>query len=154
VLGLQLGLGDVVAWGAAGPELALAAAAWLGLRARAAPAVLGALILGLGRDLIGDGPPGVHAVSFAAATLLVRLLGQDLAAGSPIVAALAGLVAAVTASLANLGILALNDAATAPSARAAIASIIWTSLLTPLLIAAMDRYRKHFGFKRSSFEKR
>ena len=153
-LGLQLGLGDVLGWGTAGPELALAAATWVALRARPVPAAVGGLLLGLGRDLIGDGPPGALAFAYALAALVVRQSAKDLASGSPLVAGLAGLLAAVVANVAAATLLALNDAAAAPPVRATLASTLLTALVTPIVVAVLDRFRPAFGFRRSAFEKR
>ena len=154
LLGLQVGLGDVFAWGAWGPELPLLGVIFVSLRARADAAVFGAMLLGLGRDLIGPLPPGLHVVGYGLVAILTTRASRQLLPNAPAVHAGLALGGSLLMAALTLTLAWLRPDVTSPGLWSLLTSALLTALLAPAALGLFGTGRKLFAFRKRSFDPR
>src|SRR5580704_6795193 len=102
-LGLQLGLARAIEWKDAAPDFVLLAIIFLSLNAPRDTALLACFILGLLRDLAGDGTLGLYALSYSMVALIIVGVQQAVARRHPVMhfmlTLLGGLLIAIILSL-------------------------------------------------------
>src|SRR4051794_16660217 len=100
LLGLQVGLGDFVAWHGARPNLILIGALFVALQAPRDTALMACFLLGLMQDLFTQQPPGLYAVSYGLLAMLLGGTQQSLYKDHPLAHLLLALVGgAITAAV-------------------------------------------------------
>src|SRR3954454_9286588 len=151
-LGVQIGLGDFIAWHGARPNLVLIAVVFVALHAPRDAALLGCFSLGLLQDLLSQQPPGLYALSYGCVALLVsgahHYVGRDNPVVHVVLALIGGLFTAVVLSLhawlRPAGPAVVDDATIVAAVRAPILPLyitaIYTALLAPLILWGLHRF--------------
>ncbi|MEM6314588.1 MAG: rod shape-determining protein MreD [Planctomycetota bacterium] len=150
VLGLQLGLGDIVGWGGWGPNLVLIVAAWIAVRASAESALLGPFLLGVTHDLLTPMPLGLLAFTYGIAAVATLRIRKSLIPNAPIVQALITLVFGGLLTVASPTLNRLRGGEPdGPPWTALLVSTILSALLAPLLMPLLERLAEVMGMRRN-----
>ena len=160
-LGLQIGLAPHLRYQAAAPNLVLLAVVYIGLNAPRDAALLGGFCLGVIQDLVTHQPPGLFALSYGLVSLI--LVGSHHVASrdhplTHFMLALAGGLVTAAVLLVHGWIhppapsrAAAPDAAAAPAIRLSVGTeltrALYTALLAPFIIGALQRVKKFFAFE-------
>jgi rod shape-determining protein MreD len=160
-IALQIGLGPLLRWRGAQPNLVLLAAVFVALNAPRDAALLGCFIMGLLQDLLSQQPPGLFALSYGLTAVLATAAHHVVAREHPlthfIVALAGGLVTAAVlllhawvhpaspAAFAPDGVSRLG--AVRPSAGVEFTRVMYTALLAPVAVGLLQRSRRAFAFQ-------
>ena len=160
VLGLQVGLGDFVSWRGAQPNLVLIVAVFVAVNAPRDAGLLAAFLLGLFQDLVSAQPPGLYALSYGLAALVVVGSRQLAYSGHPLthfaLALGGGLVTAVVVYVHGLirppGAPLITDAgdvlpAIRPGLGMLLLGALYTAALAPLVLWLLGKLKPLFGFR-------
>ncbi|MDB5297883.1 MAG: Rod shape-determining protein MreD [Phycisphaerales bacterium] len=160
VLGLQLGVGAFVSWQGAQPNLVLIAAVYVAVNAPRDAGLFGAFLLGLGQDLIGAHPPGLYALSYGLAALLVvgsrQLAYNDHPLSHLALALGGGLITAVVLYVHGLirppgQPLPTDGGEVLPALRPGLGMLLlgalYTAALAPLALWLLGKTKPIFGFR-------
>jgi rod shape-determining protein MreD len=158
-LGLQIGLGDFVSYQGARPNLVLLAVVFIALNAPRDAALLAAFSLGLVQDLLSQQAPGLYALSYSLAAMVIVNVQNALDREHPLthvsVALASGLLTAVMLTLQGWlrppGARVVVDSVTLPAIRVSAGtfflSALYTAVLAPLALWGLQRSRRVFGFQ-------
>lgn len=148
-LGLQTGLARAIEWKSAVPDFVLLAVIFLSLNAPRDTALLACFILGLLRDLAGDGTLGLYALSYGIVALIIVGIQQAVARRNPVthfmLALLGGVLIAVILSVHAW--LRPAEVHVHPSLVPLYSSALYSAVLAPFLIAILQRAIKLFRFQ-------
>jgi rod shape-determining protein MreD len=148
-LGAQVGLAQFLSIGGAPPNLVLIAALFIALNAPKEAALLGCFGLGLMQDLLTQQSLGVFAFSYGLIGLLVMATQNLLFREHPLTHVILGFVG----SLICMIILIIYDVRWFSSgdrtgAGKLLAMMLYTTILSPIVLYFLQRIRKSFGFQR------
>ena len=159
MLGLQVGLGDLAQFKGVGPNLVLLMVVFISLSAPREEALLGAVILGLMQDLVSLQPLGLFAVSYGAVAYIVTAVAPLASHRHPLThvamtfvgACLTGLLLILhdrihpIAAAVNVEGETLRAVRVGP--RVAAVMIVYTTLLSPVVIWLLQRTETWFDFR-------
>ena len=150
-LGLQLGLARAIEWRGASPDFVLLGVIFLCLNARRDSAMLGCFMLGLLRDLAGNGTLGLYALGYGIVAMVVAGLAQGVNRRHPLAHFLLTLFGGGVVAI----VLTLHEwirpvKAEGPlSMGAMFYSVIYSAILAPLALALLQRIGGVFRFQRN-----
>lgn len=146
VLGAQVGLAPYIRIGAP-PNLVLLAAIFIALNAPKEAALLGCFGLGLMQDLLTQQSLGVFAFSYGLIGMLVIGTQNLLYRDHPLTWVLLGFFGSLicTIILVIYGVLPASDGARIGAGKL-IAMMLYTTILSPIVLYLLQRMRKSFGF--------
>jgi rod shape-determining protein MreD len=149
-LGLQIGLARAIEWKEAVPDFVLLAVIFLALNAPRDTALLACFILGLLRDLAGDGTLGLYALSYGIVALVIVGIQQAVARRHPVthfmLALLGGVLVAVILSLHAW--LRPAEPHVRPPIEPLYSSAVYSAVLAPFFISALQSTSRGFRFQR------
>lgn len=168
-LGLQVGMGDYVAFRGASPNLVLLAVIFLAINAPREAALLGCFGLGVMHDLLTQQTPGLYALSYGLVGLMASRTNQVVDRDHPLshftMTLGGGLLVAVVLLLhgwlyppgpaetrwvgGTSGAPATQVAVAAirPSALVELLRVVYTALLAPVVLGVLQRIRRAFNFQ-------
>jgi rod shape-determining protein MreD len=168
-LGLQVGLGDYVAFRGATPNLVLLAVIFLAINAPREAALIGCFGLGVLHDLLTHQAPGLYALGYGLVALTGTRTNQVVYRDHPLThvsMAFGGglLVAAIlllhawiyppgaseTRWVGGAGAVPatqLSLAAVRPSAATELVRVAYTAVLAPVVLGVLQRVRRAFAFQ-------
>jgi rod shape-determining protein MreD len=159
MLGVQLGLSAQAQYHGAGPNLGLLAVVFISLNAPLDEAFLGSFLLGALQDLVTLEPMGLHAFSYGLVALLVSKLAQVAYREHPLTqffmtlvgGIITGLLIWIHAWIHPNGMQVLEGGAIIPgvrlSGRTILISILYTAILAPFVLGALQRMAALFAFE-------
>jgi rod shape-determining protein MreD len=159
ILGVQLGLAAHVQYRGAGPNLGLLAVVFISLNAPIDEAFLGSFLLGALQDLVTLEPMGLYAFSYGLVALLVSRLSQVAHREHPLTqffmtlagGIVTGILLWIHAWIHPNGMALLEASVAVPtvrlSGRTIAVSILYTSILAPFVLGALQRMAPPFAFK-------
>lgn len=158
-LGLQVGLGRYLSWHEARPNLVLIAVVYIALHAKREAALLGCFFVGLCQDALSQHPPGLYALSYGLAGLVVSGAHQAIKRDHPLthfgLALVGGLMtASLLAAHAWLKPAApgrvVDDAAAVPPLRTDVLPLFisagYTAVLASVVLWLVGRLARAFSF--------
>jgi rod shape-determining protein MreD len=153
-MGLQIGLAPYLIWHGAAPNFGLLAMIFIAANARREPALLGCFAIGLFQDLLSVQQPGLFAFSYGLIAWLITGAQQPLVRHSltaqTLLALLGGILTAfvilVQSWLHPAGAAIEGGPAIRISASALFLSVIYTTLLAPVILGLLGRSKKFFAF--------
>lgn len=160
-IGMQLGLGSLLAFGGSPPNFVLLAVIFIAVQAPREPALLGCFALGLIHDLVSQHPLGLHALAYGLSAILIVSAQSAFQRDNP----LAHVLLALASGIIVMVVILLNQrfkpavavaAAEAENALppigmragALIWGVIWTTILAPVVLWPLSHLRRPFGFDR------
>jgi rod shape-determining protein MreD len=150
-LGLQSGLARAIEFHSASPDFTLLAVIFLALNAPRDTALLACFILGLLRDLTGDGTLGLFALSYGSVAVLITGIQQAVNRKHPathiILTLLGGTIVAIILSLHAW--LRPSESGIHPHVAPFFTSAIYSAVLAPLVVGLLDRVSPIFRFQRN-----
>lgn len=146
-LGLQIGMGDYLAFQGAVPNLVLLAVIFVATHAQRDSALLGAFSLGLLQDLLSPHSPGLYALSYGFVGMACVGTSQVLYRESPSM----HLMLAFVGGLITGFIVLLHGWIRGPSVSmwTMLLSIAYTTALSPIVLGLLSRVRRIFAFQGS-----
>jgi rod shape-determining protein MreD len=161
MLGLQLGLGAHVQYRGGGPNLVLLVVVFISLNAPRDEALLGSFLLGAMQDLVTLEPMGLYALSYGLIAILISSVGQLAYREHPLthffMTLIGGMITAVILLIHGwvhpLGP-ARHDGDTViravhQSPRLLVVSVIYTALLSPIVLGVLQRFQGVFSFEQT-----
>ena len=149
MLGLQSGLARAIEWKSASPDFVLLAVIFLALNAPRDTALLACFILGLLRDLSGDGTLGLFALSYGVVAVIVAGVQQAVNRKHPVthflLALIGGIVVAIV--LALHGWIRPPEPGGRPPMGPLIYSAIYSAALAPVVLSALQKIIRLFRFQ-------
>lgn len=158
-IGLQIGLGSLLAFGGSAPNFVLLAAIFIALQAPREAALLGCFALGLIHDLVSQQPLGLHALAYGLVGLMIVGSQSSLQRENPLAHVMLAAVGGIVVTLVILVNQRFTPAAPAeaispeiilPALRvgpgALIWGVIWTTLLAPVVLWPLNKLRRRFAF--------
>jgi rod shape-determining protein MreD len=151
-LGLQTGLSRAIQWDSATPNFVLIAVIFIAINAPRDAALLGAFILGALDDMTSQGILGLLAFSYALSAAMILPIARGMqrkhpAAHFALVLA-AGLLTAIIVSF--HGLIRPVTGSIRPPVGPLFYSAIYSAILAPIVLAALQRTSKLFRFQRTS----
>jgi rod shape-determining protein MreD len=159
MLGLQLGLGAHMQFRGGAPNLVLLVVVFISLNAPRDEAMLGSLLLGAMQDLVTLEPMGLYALSYGLVAMLISSAGQLTFREHPLTQVFMTLIGgSVTAAvlLIHGWIHPLGPArhvgdtvtrAVHESPRLLAVTVIYTALLSPIVLGILQRMQRVFSFE-------
>jgi rod shape-determining protein MreD len=160
ILGLQLGVGEFVSWRGAQPNLVLVVAVFVAINAPRDAGLMAAFLLGLLQDLVSAQPPGLYALSYGLAALVVvgskQLAYSDHPVTHFVLALGGGLVTAVVVYVHGLvrppGVPVTTEGGEVlspfrPGLGMLLFAALYTAALAPLLFWLLGKFKPAFGFR-------
>jgi rod shape-determining protein MreD len=158
-LGIQLGLGSYASFRGVSPNLVLLVVVFISLNARREPAMLGCFLLGAVQDLISLQPVGLFALSYGMVALLVCWLAESVKRSHPLthlfLTFLSGCLMAMIlivhdyfrpiGSVISVGGTVVHAVRIGP--RVMMVSVLYTTLLAPIVIGLLQLANGLFGFE-------
>lgn len=157
-VGLQIGLAPYVRYHGASPNLVLLAVVFIAVNAPRDVALIGCFALGFLQDLVTQQQPGLFALSYGIVALGVVNTHQVVYKGHPLthfsLAMAAGVVTAVVILIHGWvrppGPRVLDGAVVLPRVRVSgtieLTRVLYTAVLAPFVLGAMQRAKTPFGF--------
>ncbi len=147
-VGLQIGLGPHVRLGLAGFNLPLLVAVFVAINAPRDVGLLACFIVGAMQDLVTADTMGLYALSYGLFALVVSGASQSVKRGHP----LTHIAMTLLGSVINAFIIYLHGAikyfhGVPIGVGALFASIIYTTLLSPIIVGALHQMAGVFGFE-------
>lgn len=145
-LGLQIGLGGHIRIGSAWPNLVLLAAIFIAIHAPRDAALLGCFGMGILQDLASQQPLGIFALSYGLTGMFVVSTQQIVYRSHPLTHFSLALVGSLLTGLVML----LHAWVRGPvklSPLGVFYSALYTSILAPLVLGALDRIKRAFAFQ-------
>jgi len=150
-LGLDAGLARAIEWKAAPPDFVLLAAVFIALCAPHDTALLACFILGALHDLTGLGTLGLLAFSYGIAAVFIVSIQQAVNRQHPlahfVLTGIAGMIVAVIVSL--HGWIRPPLPGVHPPVMPLFYSAIYSAILAPFVLAALQKIRGVFHFQTS-----
>lgn len=162
MLGLQLGLGAHMQYRGTAPNLVLLVVIFLSLNAPRTEAMLGSFLLGAMQDLVTLEPMGLYAFSYGLVAMLVSLVGQLAYREHPLTQFFMTLVGGGLTAFVLLihgWIHPLSPARTQgnvvihavrQSPGVLLVCIVYTALLSPIVLGVLQRMQRVFAFQPSA----
>jgi rod shape-determining protein MreD len=162
MLGLQLGLGAHMQYRGTSPNLVLLVVIFLSLNAPRAEAMLGSFLLGAMQDLVTLEPMGLYAFSYGLVAMIVSVAGQFAYREHPLTQFCMTVVGGgITAFLLLIHgwIHPLSPAHTQggvlihavhQSPRVLLVCVVYTALLSPIVLGVLQRMQRTFAFQPSA----
>jgi rod shape-determining protein MreD len=159
MLGVQLGMAAHVQYRGAGPNLGLLVVIFISLNAPIDEAFLGSFLLGAVQDLVTLEPMGLYAFSYGLTALLVGRLAQVAYREHPLTqifmtlagGMVTGLLLWIHAWIHPMGMAVLENGVAVPgvrlSGRIIAVSVLYTAILAPLVLGALQRMAALFAFE-------
>ena len=155
LLGIQSGIGDILRWGSATPNLMLMLVVLVALNASRDAALLGCLILGFVHDLASGGPIGLMALAYGLAALMLVQVQQLVYRDNPITHFFATFVAALVVMVVawvqgqvrplSVGV----EGAIRVGLSALFLSALYTAALAPVVLWPLVKAKWLFSFQPS-----
>jgi rod shape-determining protein MreD len=145
-LGLQTGLSVFVRWGSAEPNFGLLAVVFICINAERQAALLGGFALGALQDLATQQPFGLYAFSYGLAAMLIVRAAHSVYREHPLTHLSCALLAGCVTSLVLLLHSRLHHGTT--PAGMIFSGTLYTALLAPFLIGALQKMKRVFVFRR------
>jgi rod shape-determining protein MreD len=159
-LGMQVGMARFITWNGAQPNFVLLAVLFIALNAPRDAAMLGCFGLGVIQDLLTQQPPGLHALAYGLIAAMLSNAQSTVYRRHPlthiVVVILGGLLTTAVIYVQSL-IWARwsTDAPGTPAAPAAVPlnlgtmllAVLYTALLAPFVIGALQAVRRVFAFQ-------
>ena len=161
-IAVQIGLGAFVRYHGAQPNFVLLAVVFIALHAPRDAALLGCFCMGLLQDLVTQQPPGLYALSYGLAGIVVAGSHHAVSKEHP----LSHFALALVGGLLTATVLVVHGwvrpdapavpggaggAATLPAIRlpagTQYASALYTALLAPVILGLLQRTRRFFAFQ-------
>lgn len=162
MLGIQIGLGDLIQFRGVGPDLVLLMVVFISLSAPRAEALLGSVILGLMQDLLSLQPMGLFAVSYGAVAYVVTYIAPMADRRHPLThlamtflgASLTGILLILHDRIHPLAPAIAQNGEVLRAIRVgphvAMVMIVYTTLLSPVVIWWLQRIEPWFNFQRET----
>jgi rod shape-determining protein MreD len=160
-LGLQIGLSPYVRFHGAEPNFALLAVIFIAVNAPRDAALLGSFGIGLIQDFLSAQPPGLYALSYGIVAMLVTGAASAVYRQHP----LAHFLLTLVGGLITMFVLCLHGWIHPPGvavtegktifpplripAATLFTTVLYTALLAPLVIGALQRFKGAFAFRQS-----
>ena len=160
-VGLQVGLSPYVRYHGASPNLVLLAVVFIAVNAPRDAALIGCFALGFLQDLVTQQQPGLFALSYGIVALLVVNTQQVVYKGHPLTHfSLVMAAGVITASLVIAhgwihppGPKISSGSVTLPRVRVSVTieltRVLFTAILAPFVLGALQRVKSVFGFQGS-----
>jgi rod shape-determining protein MreD len=150
MLGMQIGMGDQLRIGGAGPNLVVLAVGFICLNTAREPALAASFVLGLLQDLASSTAPiGLHAFAYSVVGLLIARSNRQVYSDHPLTHLFTCLLAQTAVALIVLGHSYLRppDGATHLAVMPLLGSCVYTAALAPLVLGVLSRVKPLFGFE-------
>ncbi len=159
-IGLQIGLGSLLAFSGSAPNFVLLAVIYIALQAPREAALLGCFGLGLMHDLVSQQPLGLFALAYGLTGLLIVGSQSSLQRDNPLAHVLVALVSGIVVTL----VILLNQRfapgkpppVTGPEGDplpplriglgVLLGGVLWTTVLAPVVLWPLNKLRKRFAF--------
>jgi rod shape-determining protein MreD len=143
--GLQLGLGDYLSLAGARPNLMLIAAVFIAINAPRDAALLGCFALGVMQDLLTLDRLGLHGLAYG----VFAMMASGQATGNIRTNAFAHFLFALVGGLVTAMVMLSYSRIHGPSRSIGVElwGALYTALLAPLVIWALNRLRSYFSFE-------
>lgn len=152
MLGFQLGLGSFAAYRGVSPDLLLLVVIFISLNAPQQEAMLGSFLLGAMQDLITLQPMGLFAFSYGIISMLVSAAGESVRRTHPLTQ-----IAMTFLGSSLMGMLLIVhdyfrpiDGTVRIGPRVATVMVIYTTMLSPLVIGLLQLFHGLFAFDSDS----
>jgi rod shape-determining protein MreD len=144
-VGLQTGLAGYTDVYGAPPSLILLAVIFIAVNAPREPALVGGFVLGVLQDLLTQAPLGLYAFSYGLVAMFVVSTQEIVYREHP----LTHFSLALTGALMTGGILVLHGLVRTPrvSLVSAFTGAVYTALLAPFVLWALQRVKRLFAFE-------
>ena len=147
-VGLQIGMGDFVRIGGAGarPDLVLLAVIFIAIHAPRDAALLGAFTIGLVKDMTTLSPLGLYAIAYSMVGMFVVSTQEYVYRAHPVTHVTLGFFGSLVAG----AVVLIHGWIKGPSASLGevFGSAVYTALLAPLLLGALNLAKGAFSFRR------
>jgi len=144
-LAIQVGAGPYLRWNGASPNFVLLAVIFLAVNAPREPALLGCLGLGFMQDLLTQSPLGLYMLAYGLVGMFVVSTQQIVYREHPLthfsLALMSGMLTAAVLLLQGL------IHRPGPGAWGLVVTTIYTALLSPLVLAVLQRLSRAFAFQ-------
>lgn len=144
-LAVQVGAGAYLRWQGAPPNLVLLAVIFVALNAPKEAALLGALSMGFLQDLVTQAPLGMYAFSYGLVGMFVVSTQNVVYREHPLthfsIALVGGLVCVVV--IFTHGLIHPPGVGAMPL----LTTVIYTALLSPILLGLLERIKRPFAFQ-------
>jgi rod shape-determining protein MreD len=159
MLGVQLGLGSFISYRDVSPNFLLLVVVFISLHARREEAMLGCFLLGAIQDLITLQPVGLFAFSYGIVSMLVCWLAESVRRTHPLThvsltflgALLMGMILIVHDYFRPVGPVISVGGTVAHAIRigprVVMVSVIYTTILAPVVIGILQLFTRLFGFE-------
>jgi rod shape-determining protein MreD len=147
-VGLQIGMGDFLRIGGAGarPDLVLFAVIFIAIHAPRDAALLGAFTIGLVKDMTTLSPLGLYAIAYSVVGMFVVSAQEYVYRAHPVTHATLGFVGSLLAG----AVVLIHGWIKGPPASLGevFGSALYTALLAPLILGALNLAKGAFSFRR------
>ncbi len=152
ILAVHLALTGYINWGKASPNLVLPVVVFVCINASRQHALAGIFALGLFQDLLSQEPMGMHAFAYGLAGLVVLGMQPSVKRDHPLthmfVTFAAGLVVAAATLFNDWAYPRLHHLeSSGPSVVETVCGVLYTALLSPLVLFPLVRLKRVFGFR-------
>ncbi len=156
-LGLQVGLAPYLRYQGASPNLVLLAVIFIAINAPRDAALLGAFALGVLQDLLTQQPPGLFALSYGLVGMFVVSTQQIVYREHPLTHVSLALIGGLMTTCVILlhgwihppapRLMDLNVAAARISPGVEFTRVLYTAVLAPFVLGALQRVKRAFAFQ-------
>jgi rod shape-determining protein MreD len=147
-VGLQIGMGDFVRIGGAGarPDLVLLAVIFIAIHAPRDAALLGAFTIGLVKDMTTLSPLGLYAIAYSLVGMFIVSTQEYVYRAHPVTHVTLGFVGSLLAG----AVVLIHGWIKGPPASLGevFGSALYTALLAPLILGALNLAKGAFSFRR------
>jgi rod shape-determining protein MreD len=147
-VGLQIGMGDFVRIGGAGarPDLVLLAVIFIAIHAPRDAALLGAFTIGLVKDMTTLSPLGLYAIAYSLVGMFIVSTQECVYRAHPVTHVTLGFVGSLLAG----AVVLIHGWIKGPPASLGevFGSALYTALLAPLILGALNLAKGAFSFRR------
>jgi rod shape-determining protein MreD len=154
VVGLQIGMGDFVRVGSAGarPDLVLLAVIFIAIHAPRDAALLGAFGIGLVKDMTTLSPLGLYAIAYSLVGMFTVGTQELVYRAHPVTHVTLGFAGSLLAG----GVVMIHGWIKGPPASfgEVFGSALYTALLAPIVLGALNLAKGAFSFRRRRRQQR
>jgi rod shape-determining protein MreD len=147
-VGIQIGMGDLVRVGGAGarPDLMLLAVIFIALHAPRDAALLGAFVIGIVKDTTTLSPLGLYAIAYALVGMFTISTQEYVYRAHPVTHVTLGFFGSLLAG----AVVLIHGWIKGPPASLSevFGSALYTALLAPLILGALNLAKGAFSFRR------
>ena len=147
-VGVQIGMGDLVRIGGAGarPDLVLLAVIFIAIHAPRDAALLGAFVIGIVKDTTTLSPLGVYAIAYSLVGMFTISTQEYVYRAHPVTHVMLGFLGSLIAG----AVVLIHGWIKGPPASVGeiFGSALYTALLAPLALGALNLAKGAFSFRR------